>query len=273
MAPQPPFRRLLLTGAAGTLGRSLRTGLAAHCETLRVSDIAPLGTAAAHEELQPCALEDRRAVLALLQDVDAVVHFGGMATEASFDALLPANIMGVYHLFEAARLQGTRRVVLASSNHAVGAYEQSQVLDAQVPLRPDTLYGATKAWAETLAQLYWDRHGIETVSLRIGSAVAEPQNRRMLATWISPGDLLRLVLAALTAPAVGHRIVYGMSASARPIWDPAPGAAIGYQPRDSSEPWRAAITAADSDPDPDLDLDSALLRWHGGDYMALGPFD
>lgn len=264
-----PFRRLLLTGAAGTLGRSLRSGLAAHCRSLRLSDIAPLGEAAPHEELQPCALEDRSAVQALLQDVDAVVHFGGIATEVPFDALLPANITGVFHLFEAARLQGVRRVVLASSNHVVGAYEQTRQLHTQVPLRPDTLYGATKAWAETLAQLYWDRHGIETVSLRIGSATPAPQNRRMLATWISPGDLLRLVVAALTAPAVGHHIVYGMSASARPIWDPAPGAAIGYRPRDSSEPWRAAIEAADPAPDPR----TPLLRWHGGDYMALGPFD
>ena len=267
--PAVPSRRLLLTGAAGTLGRSLRAGLAAHCTTLRLSDIAPLGEAAAHEELQPCALEDRAAVHALLQDVDAVVHFGGIATEASFDALLPANITGVYNLFEAARRQGVRRIVLASSNHAVGAYPQTQLLDATVPSRPDTLYGATKAWAETLAQLHWDRHGIETVSLRIGSATPEPQNRRMLATWISPGDLLRLVVAALTAPAVGHRIVYGMSASAQPIWDPAAAAAIGYRPRDSSEPWRAALEAADPQPD----ATAPLLRFHGGDYMLLGPFD
>ncbi len=263
------FRRLLLTGAAGALGRGLRVGLAAHCRVLRVSDIAPLGDAAANEEVQRCELDDRAAMHALLQDVDAVVHFGGVATEAAFDALLPANISGVFNLFEAARRQGVRRVVLASSNHAVGAYEQAQPLHALVPPRPDTLYGATKVWAETLAQLYWDRHGIETVSLRIGSATPEPQDRRALATWISPGDLLRLVLAALSAPAVGHRIVYGMSASARPIWDPAPGSAIGYQARDSSEPWRAAIEAADPEPDPM----SPLLRWHGGDYMRLGPFD
>jgi uronate dehydrogenase len=265
----PPFRRLLLTGAAGTLGRGLRAGLAAHCSTLRVSDIAPLGEAAAHEELHPCALEDRAAVCALLAGVDAVVHFGGVPTEAPFDALLPANIAGVFHLYDAARLEGVRRIVLASSNHVVGAYEQTQTLDVTVPVRPDTLYGATKAWAETLAQLHWDRHGIETVSLRIGSATPEPQNRRMLATWISPGDLLRLVGAALTAPGVGHRIVYGMSASAQPIWDPAPGAAIGYRPRDSSEPWRAALEAADPGPD----AATPLRRWHGGDYMVLGPFD
>ncbi len=268
-APAAPFQRLLLTGAAGTLGRGLRAGLAGHCLALRLSDIAPLGEAAAHEELQPCALEDRAAVNALLRGVDAVVHFGGIATEAAFDALLPANITGVYNLYEAARRQGVRRIVLASSNHAVGAYPQTQRLDAAAPFRPDTLYGATKAWAETLAQLYWDRHGIETVSLRIGSATPEPQNRRMLATWISPGDLLRLVVAALTAPQVGHSVVYGMSASAHPVWDPSPGAAIGYCPRDSSEPWRAALEAADRSPDPA----APLLRFHGGDYMALGPFD
>ncbi len=263
----PALGRVLLTGAAGTLGRGLRSGLAPACRVLRVSDISALGPAAPNEELQPCALEDRAGMQALLQGVDAVVHFGGVPTEAPFDALLPANIAGVFHLFEAARLQGVRRVVLASSNHAIGAYPQSQTLGADALPRPDTLYGATKVWAETLAQLYWCRHGIESVCLRIGSAVPVPVNRRMLATWISPGDLLRLVLAALTAPAVGHRIVYGASASTQPIWDMAPGAAIGYVPQDSSEPWRAAIEAADP-----ADPADPLLRWHGGDYMTLGPF-
>lgn len=266
-----PLGRVLLTGAAGTLGRGLRAGLAPHCRVLRVSDIAPLGAAGANEELAPCALEDRAAVHALLQGVDAVVHFGGVPTEASFDALLPANIAGVHHLYEAARLQRVPRVVLASSNHVVGAYEQALTVGATAPPRPDTLYAATKLWAEALARLYWDRHGIQSICLRIGSAAPAPLNRRMLATWLSPGDLLRLVLAALRVPCTpetGFRIVYGISANARPLWDPAPGAAIGYQPQDSAEPWRAAIEAADPQPpggDP-------LLRWHGGDYMLLGPF-
>jgi uronate dehydrogenase len=267
--PSARLGRVLLTGAAGTLGRGLRVGLAPHCRVLRVSDITPLAPAAAHEELQPCPLQDAAAVQLLLQGVDAVVHFGGIPTEAPFSALLPANIEGVFNLYEAARLQGVRRIVLASSNHVVGAYEQSLTLGATAPPRPDTLYGATKLWAETLARLYWDRHGIESICLRIGSATPEPQNRRMLATWISPGDLLRLVLAALTVPSPGFRVVYGISANARPLWDPAPGAAIGYQPQDSAEPWRAAIEAADPQPDPS----APLLRWHGGDYMVLGPFE
>lgn len=182
-----------------------------------MSDIAALGAAGPNEELQPCALEDAAAMQRLLQGVDAVVHVGGVPTAVAFSALLPANIAGVFNCYEAARLQGVRRVVLASSNHVVGAYEPSLTLGATAPSQPDTLYGATTLWAKALVRVYWDRRGIASICLRIGSATAEPLNRRMLAIWISPGDLLRPVLAALTVPSPGFRVVYGISTKPRPL--------------------------------------------------------
>ena len=265
----PLFGRLLLTGAAGGLGQVLRPRLKAHCAVLRLSDIAELGSAAPGEELVPAPLEDKAAVLALLEGVDAVVHLGGVSTEHSFEEVLPANITGVFHLYEAARKQGVRRIVFASSNHAIGFYTQDQVIDTRASPRPDGYYGLSKAFGENLAQLYWDRHGIETVSLRIGSSFPEPKDRRMLCSWLSFDDLERLVLAALTAPRVGHSIVYGVSDNRQVWWDNSQAAHIGFRPQDSSEPFRAAVEARQ----PPRAADDPTLVYQGGAYTALGPFD
>jgi uronate dehydrogenase len=265
--PSHAFHRLLLTGAAGGLGRELRRRLPAHCDVLRLSDVADLGTAAPAEELMPVDLADADAVLALLDGVDAVVHMGGVSTEQPWEAILPANIVGAYNLYEAARRQGVRRVVFASSNHVTGFYRQDQVIPAGAAPKPDGLYGLSKAFGEDLAQLYFDRHGIETVSLRIGSSFAEPRDRRMLATWMSFDDLERLVLASLTARNVGHSIICGVSANPHAWWDNAPAAHIGYVPQDSSAPWAAEIERSTPPGDP---TDPAVI-YQGGAFVRQGP--
>ena len=266
-APTAKFHRLLLTGAAGGLGRELRRRLPAHCEILRVSDIAPLGDAAPREEVRPADLAEADAVLALLDGVDAVVHLGGVSTEQPWEAILPANIVGTYHLYEAARRQGVRRVVFASSNHVTGFYRQDEVIPAGAPPKPDGLYGLSKAFGEDLAQLYFDRHGIETVSLRIGSSFEKPRDRRMLHTWMSFDDMERLVLAALTAKEVGHSIICGVSANPHVWWDNAPAAHIGYVPRDSSAPFVDEIEHATPPGDP---ADPAVI-YQGGAFVKQGP--
>lgn len=273
MSPVHPsplrFPRLLLTGAAGGLGRVLRPRLKSRCDVLRVSDIADLGAAADGEELQPCRLEDRDGMRALLAGVDAVVHLGGVSTEQPFDLILQANIVGAANLYEAARIHGVKRIVFASSNHVTGFYRQDEVIDARMPVRPDGHYGLSKAYGENLAQFYWDRHRIETVSLRIGSSFPEPKDRRMLATWLSYDDLERLVVAALTAPVVGHSIVYGMSANATTWWDNTPARHIGYQPQDSSERFREAAEARQ----PVVDRNDPASIYQGGAFVRTGPFD
>ena len=268
-APRPPrWHRLLLTGAAGALGRVLRPRLAAHCSVLRLSDIAPLGSAAPGEELRPAALEDKAATTALLEGVDAALHFGGISTEQPFEAVLPANVLGTFHVYEGARLHGVRRVVFASSNHVTGFHERSRTVGPLDPPRPDGYYGISKACGESLAQFYFDRWGIETVSLRIGSCFAEPRDRRMLATWLSHDDLGRLVLAALAAPAVGHTVVYGVGANRDTWWDDAAARRIGFVPREGSERFRAAVKAREPPEDPS----SAAAQRQGGGFVALGPF-
>lgn len=266
---EKPFTRLLLTGAAGALGRVLRPRLHALCSTLRVSDIAELDAAKANEETMQAALQDKAAVQDLLRGVDAVVHLGGISVEHAFEDILPANIVGTYHVYEAARIHGVRRVVYASSNHVTGFHEQARTIDPQAPMRPDGYYGLSKAYGECLAQFYWDRYGVETVSLRIGSCFPEPLDRRMLASWLSYDDLERLVRAALTAPQVGHSVVYGVSDNPRSWWDNASARHIGFRPLDSSEAFAEAVLARSPAPDPT----TPVARFQGGAFVTKGPFE
>lgn len=260
--------RLLLTGAAGALGRELRPRLKAYCDALRLSDIADLGAAAAGEELRPAALEDRAAVRALLEGVDAVVHLGGVSVEKPFDVILPANIVGVFNLYEAAREHGVKRVVFASSNHVTGFYRQDETIAPADPVRPDGYYGLSKAFGENLSRFYFDRYGIETVCLRIGSSFPEPKDRRMLATWLSYDDLERLVVASLSAPAVGHTVIYGMSDNRLTWWDNTAARHVGYRAQDSSEPFRPAVEARQQR----IDLADPAAIFQGGGFVKQGPF-
>jgi uronate dehydrogenase len=262
------FSRLLLTGAAGGLGQVLRPRLKACCDVLRVSDIADLGDAAPGEEVRPCPLQDKAGVIALLEGVQAVVHLGGISTERAFEDIVGPNIQGLFHLYEGARLHGARRIVFASSNHVTGFRRQDETVSPREPVRPDGYYGLSKAFGENLAQLYFDRWGIETVSLRIGSSFPEPRDRRMLATWLSYDDLERLVVSALTAPAVGHTVVYGMSDNRLSWWDNTPARHLGFRPQDSSEPFRAAVEARQ----PHIDLNDPAALYQGGGFVKMGPF-
>jgi uronate dehydrogenase len=272
MLPTPAspirFKRLLLTGAAGNLGQELRPRLAAYCETLRLSHRKEFGPAGKGEEIVLAALEDKAQMTALLKDVDAVVHMGGVSTEKTWESILAGNIVGMVNLYEAARANNVKRIVFASSNHVTGFYRQDEVITPQDPVRPDGFYGLSKAFGENLAQLYWDKHGLETVSLRIGSSFAEPKDRRMLATWMSFDDTERLIVAALTAPVVGHSVIYGMSDNGHVFWDNTSAKHIGYRPQDSSDKHRAATEARQ----PTIDTTQPAARYQGGAFITQGPF-
>ncbi|MEY4906594.1 MAG: hypothetical protein RL260_312 [Pseudomonadota bacterium] len=263
------FRRLLLTGAAGNLGRELRPRLKAYCDTLRLSHrsdaIDPAGDG---EEIAVADLADKAAVFAMLEGVEAVVHMGGVSTEQTWESIRDGNITGMVNLYEAARHHGVKRIVFASSNHVTGFYRQDEVVSPRDPVRPDGFYGLSKAFGENLAQLYWDRFGIETVSLRIGSSFTEPRDRRMLASWMSYDDTERLVVAALTAPVVGHSIIYGMSDNATTWWDNTPARHIGYRPQDSSEVFRAEVEGRQQT----LDRADPAVVYQGGAFVRTGPF-
>ncbi|MEN9485947.1 MAG: hypothetical protein RJB37_3827 [Pseudomonadota bacterium] len=263
------FKRLLLTGAAGNLGRELRPRLKAYCDTLRLSARGDtLGAAGPGEELALADLADKAAVFAALDGVEAVVHMGGVSTEQTWESIRDGNITGMVNLYEAARHHGVKRIVFASSNHVTGFYRQDEVVSPRDPVRPDGFYGLSKCFGENLAQLYWDRFGLETVSLRIGSSFAAPKDRRMLATWMSFDDTERLIVAALTAPVVGHSILYGMSDNATTWWDNTSARHIGYRPQDSSDVFRSEVEARQQT----VDLGDPAVRYQGGAFVRTGPF-
>ncbi|WP_327270708.1 NAD(P)-dependent oxidoreductase [Streptomyces sp. NBC_01218] len=245
-------RTVLLTGAAGGLGTLMRELLPAYGYELRLLDLHPI-------EGEPDAivadLADREALREAVRGVDAIIHLAGISLESSFEKILRANIEGTHHLYEAAREEGVRRIVFASSNHAIGwtpaPAAGEPLIPVSTPRRPDTFYGLSKSFGEDLAQLYQDQHGIETVSVRIGSCFREPTSVRMLSVWMSPEDGARLFHAALTAPDVGHTVVYGSSANTRLWWDLSSARALGYEPRDDSERFAEKLIAEFGELDPD----------------------
>lgn len=268
--PARAVSNLLLTGAAGTLGRALAPSLQALCQRLLLSDLpGPLATTPLPGQAQalPCDLTDAAATNTLLQGVDAVVHLGGVSVERPFEEVLQANIRGVFHLFEAARRQGTQRIVFASSNHVTGCYGQEQTVSPQDPPRPDGYYGLSKLYGEGLASMYWDRFGIQTVCLRIGSGLPQPPDHRGLYTWLSLPDLARLVAAALTAPEVGFLVAYGISNNTRRWWDTrAAWDRLGYRPHDDSEVFAPQVQHLLQP------AGSAAALKQGGAFLAVGPF-
>ncbi len=262
-------QRLLLTGAAGALGRVLRDRLKTNCHTLRLSDRLAFGAAQEGEEVVLADLADADSVHAMVAGVDAIVHMGGVSVEGPFAPILQANILGVYNLYEAARKHGTQRVVFASSNHVTGFYKQSETINTDRPPRPDGYYGLSKAFGEDISRMYFDRYGIETACVRIGSSFPEPRDRRMLATWLSYDDLHRLITACLTTPVLGHTIIFGMSDNAVNWWDNAQARHVGYVPQDSADKYREAIYARTPAPD----LTDPAAQHQGGAFLRMGPFE
>jgi uronate dehydrogenase len=230
---------ILMTGASGAIGRMLRQRLVQH--ELRLTDVR------AEEHVEALDVTDAAAVERACWGVDAVVHLGGIASEGPFEDVLAVNVRGTERVLQAAHRTGVPRVVLASSNHAAGLYERGDAgpagLPDDVPPRPDSYYGWSKAAMEALGRLYYDRYGTHVTCLRIGSCTDEPTDPRDLSVWLSPNDAARLVQASLTA--VGWRLVWGISANTRRWWSTAGGQAIGYDPRDDAESWATTVGEPD----------------------------
>ncbi|MBN4666808.1 NAD(P)-dependent oxidoreductase [Pandoraea nosoerga] len=264
-----PYRRLLLTGAAGNLGKQLRGKLAQWADIVRVSDIAPIAAEAPHEEAMQVDLADRAAVHALLEGVDALVHLGGISVEAPFDDILQANILGLYNVYSAAQKHGVKRIVYASSNHAVGFHPVTEVLDVDAPHRPDGMYGISKCFGEDLSRYYFDRFGLETVCLRIGSSFEQPKNPRMMVTYLSYRDFVELVRCSLFTNRVGHAIVYGVSNNPTLWVDNTKAAFLGFRPQDSSAEFAHLFPPKAPDPQ----MDDWAQRYQGGPFVLLGPME
>lgn len=261
--------RILMTGAGGNLGKILRASLAGAFDTIRLSDLAEMEPAKSGEEVVQCDLGDAEAVMALAEDCDAIIHLGGMAVENTFDAILNSNICGTYHIYEAARKHKIGRVFFASSNHVIGFHERETRLDATADMRPDSMYGVSKGFGELLARYYFDKYGIETVCVRIGSSFEKPRNRRMMATWLSFDDLTNLVKRVIDADRVGFAVVYGASDNDETWWDNSKAAFLGWHPKDSSARFAddPSITGEQNDPN------DPAVKYQGGGFAAAPHFE
>jgi uronate dehydrogenase len=221
----------------------LREPLSKLCEELVSTDLAEgVGKLYPGERYVKADLADLPAMVDLLAGADMVVHFGAIGDEAPWEQILPANIIGAYNIWEAAYRNKLRRVVYASSIHAVGMYPKNQFIGTDVAHRPDTFYGLAKCFAEDLASLYWDKRGVEAVCMRILSA-AQVGNPRALGSWLSYDDLIHLVTRAIDTPVNGFTIVYGVSNNDRAPVDNAKAAFLGYRPKDNAEQFAAKILA------------------------------
>lgn len=261
LLPRDPSRcRVLLTGASGTLGRILAPALAAAGYRLRLSDIVPFpDPMPAGAEFVAADLGDAEAVARATEDMTDIVHFGGINGERDVAAIMRVNILGANHVFEAARKVGAR-VTYASSNHAIGFYRRGESVTTEDPFRPDSHYGLSKAYAETLGRLFFDKYGVENIHLRIGSCLPRPTEPRHLSTWLSPADLVRLVLACLKAPDPGFAVAWGISRNDRAWWRGGDGERIGYVPRDEAEAFAAEVGPATDDP--------IAARYQGGAFCS-----
>jgi uronate dehydrogenase len=234
------MKKILITGAAGDVGGHLRRELAGRY-ALRLSDIRPVADVSPEEEFLRGDCASLRDMLRVTKGVDAVVHLGGFSVEGPWEVILRANIVGAYQVFEAARRNGVRRVVFATSNHAVGFYERDETIDHRVYPRPDSRYGVSKVFGEALGSLYADKYGMEVVCIRIGNVNPRPMDKRRLSIWLSPRDLAQLVSIAIERPGIRFEIVYGVSGNRRSWYDNANAERLGYSPQDDSEPWAEEV--------------------------------
>ena len=238
------IEKIVLTGAAGKLARRMRAPLSKLCRQLVVADIAPL-EATANETAVHCDLTDAAAVEALLQGADTVVHFAGYPREAAWSILIPANIVSVTNLWEAALKNGVRRIVYASTNHVVGMYSVDCKVDVAAELKCDSRYGVTKAFTETVARFYYEKFGLESLGIRIGRCEDEATDERMLSTWIHPLDLATLVQLGITHP-LAAEVVFGVSANSRGWCVNPPYEQFPFRPEHSADAYAEAIAAAKS---------------------------
>ena len=252
--------KVLMTGAAGGLGRAMRERFKGRFELLRLTDIAAMAPAGPGEEAAVCDLGDAAGLERLCAGIGAIIHFGGRSTEAPWETILQANITGFVNLYEAARKSGVQRLLFASSNHAIGFYKNTETIDHTAPPKPDSRYGLSKAFGEDLAKYYALKHGIRGLGIRIGSSFPEPVNARMLSTWLSYADLDRLLMTGLTAD-YSFEIVYGVSRNTRSFWDNSNAYRLGYDPQDNSEVFAEKVKhLRQANP-----LDESH---HGGNYLT-----
>jgi uronate dehydrogenase len=259
------MKTVLITGAAGDVGSHLRRELAGKY-ALRLSDKRSLKPAR-DEKFIRADISKFGDAMKITKGVDALVHLGGYSVEGPWEAIHQANIVGCYNIFEAARRNKVKRILFATSNHAVGFYRRAQVIDHKVYIKPDGRYGVSKVFGEALGSLYADKYGMQVFLMRIGNVNPEPIDKRRLSIWLSPRDLAQLVQIGIDHPDVKFEIVYGVSGNKRSWYDNSNATRLGYRPLDNSEKYAEKILAKEEEiNDPRVALAEI---YQGGMFVAV----
>jgi uronate dehydrogenase len=258
------MQKILVTGAAGGIGTRLRKLMKGLYPSIRWSDIRKPDDVAADEDFAVADLADLAAVRKIVEGVDGVVHLGGYSIEGPWDTILNSNIVGCYNMFEAAYRAGVKRVVFASSNHAMGFYPRTQTIGVNVTVRPDSRYGISKAFGEAVGAFYADKHGLRVTCLRIGNVGDAPLDQRRLAIWLKPEDLVQLIRIGLEHRDIRFEIFYGASDNADAWWDNSNARRFGYKPVGKADDYREQALAAQAKLPPDPVGD----RYQGGPFCS-----
>lgn len=258
-------KKVALSGASGNVGRILREALPARGVNLRSAGSSEaLKPGRQGEDVMHGDLRDPMVVDRLLDGVEVLIHMAGTSVERPLPEIIANNLAALHQVYEGARRHGVKRVVFASSNHAFGMCGVDERLRLDAPYRPDGLYGLSKVWGEAMARMYWDKHAIEGIALRIGTAMGRPpENQRQLSTWMGTEDLVQLVMRCIEAPRVGFAAVWGISNNTRAWYDLSEGNAVGYAPTQNAEEWAAEVL---SRPNP---LDPVAQRFQGGQFVSI----
>ena len=258
------MKKVALSGAGGNMGRLLRVELQKHGVNLRSAGgrtpLVPLqeGEDVMHGDLRDPAVVDR-----LLHGVDVLIHLAGTSVEKPLPEIIENNLVALHQVYEGARRNKVQRIVFASSNHAFGMHSVNDKLDLDAPFRPDGFYGLSKAWGELMARMYWDKHGIEGISLRIGSCEKAPANFRHLSTWLGHEDTVELIMRCIDTPDVGYVALWGVSDNARSYWTPNASERLGYQPQQNSQDY-APVILPQKNP-----LNAVEQQFQGGSFVTI----
>jgi uronate dehydrogenase len=254
--------RILLTGASGGIGSRLRKLLPPIYKHLVLSDIRAPECLAPFEAFIQADLSNFSSVMRAAEGMDGIIHLGGYSIEGPWQTILQSNIIGTYNVFEAARRNGVKRIVFASSNHVVGFYPRTRSFGTDILPLPDSRYGVSKAFGESLGALYAHKHGLSVFCIRIGNVSDRPDDERKLSIWLKPEDLVSLIRIGLEREGVTFEVVYGISNNQRAFWDNSRAHELGYLPEGKAENFAKEA----------LDRQLMLPLDEIGDFFQGGPF-
>jgi uronate dehydrogenase len=255
--------KLAIVGGSGRVGSALRKELAPLVQSIMVLGRSAPDELAANETFVEADMSELQKMRTAFEGMDGVIHMAGIPKEAPLEDIVQVNVVGTSNVYEAARLAGVPRVVLGSSNHAIGYYPTDTKVSATSQMRPDGLYGLSKCWTELVAGLYYDKYGIRSLIIRIGNAGKQPKTMRSLEVWVSAADMCQLTLIGLTHPDVDATTVFGVSGGGGSWWDNSTATKLGYVPKDRIVDHAAAELLVE-------DAGEAALFYQGGRFAAAG---